>query len=155
MKYLKKFENLDYFSDGVYEIEKFIKDNLAYILDDGFTYKVNFKRYNGKFNYKVLIHKIEQIGNNRKQKIFYWESVKDDFIPFFELLNDKYTLESYSPEDNSLVIDSGDTVVFNGKEWIGGNEKRWYSIEELIDDTVGDIKFQFICFTITSGYMTN
>lgn len=66
-------------------------------------------------------------------------------IPFLELLNDTYTLDSYSPEDKSLVIDSGESLGY-----------RWYSIEDLIDDTTpkeefygGDVEFQFISFIIT------
>ena len=150
MRYLKTFENLNYFSSGVNEIETFIKNNLAYILDEGFIYKVDFRKYGGRFNYQVRIYKIEQKDNNRKQVIFDWENVKDDLIPFLELLNEKYTLDSYSPEDKSLVIDSGDTLVFTpGKQWIG-NKKRWYNIEELIDDSIDDNdKFQFISFVIT------
>jgi hypothetical protein len=156
MRYLKTFENLGQFTGGVKQIETFIKNNLAYILDEGFTYKVNFKFYGGRMNYIVKIHKIEQKGNNRRQLFFRWENIKDDFIPFLELLNENYTLDSYSPEDNSLVIDSGDTLVFvgayvstPGKQWIG-NKKRWYNIEELINDSVDDNdKFQFISFVIT------
>jgi len=161
MRYLKTFENLNYFSSGVNEIETFIKNNLAYILDEGFTYKVNFKFYGGRMNrktkellpleyYIVKIDKIEQKGNNRRQLFFKWENIKDDFIPFLELLNENYTLDSYSPEDNSLVIDSGDTLVFTpSREWIG-NRKRWYNIEELINDSIDDDdKFQFISFVIT------
>jgi ubiquinone biosynthesis protein COQ9 len=144
MRYLKTFENLNYFTKGVSEIETFIKNNLAYILDEGFTYKVNFKYYGGRMNYIIKIHKIEQKGNNRRELIFNWEELKDDIIPFLELLNDAYTLDSYSPEDKSLVIDSGE-IDNNIKKRI----KRWYSIEELIDDTVGDIKLQFISFVIT------
>ena len=60
MRYLKTFENLDQFSGGVKQIETFIKNNLAYILDEGFTYKVNFKFYGGRMNYIVKIDKIEQ-----------------------------------------------------------------------------------------------
>jgi uncharacterized protein YqgQ len=141
MRYLKTFENLNYFTKGVSEIETFIKNNLAYILDEGFIYKVDFTKYGGRFNYQVRIYKIEQKDNNRKQVIFDWENVKDDLIPFLELLNDKYTLESYSPEDKSLVIDTGEVNII-------GN-KRWYTIEELIDDIVGDVKFKFISFIIT------
>lgn len=150
MRYLKTFENLNYFSSGVNEIETFIKNNLAYILDEGFIYKVDFRKYGGRFNYQVRIYKIEQKDNNRRQLFFRWENIKDDFIPFLELLNEKYTLDSYSPEDKSLVIDSGDTLVFTpSKEWIG-NRKRWYNIEELIDDSIDDNdKFQFISFVIT------
>lgn len=150
MRYLKTFESLGKFTTSTYEIETFIKNNLAYILDEGFTYKVNFKYYGGRMNYPVRIHKIEQKDNNRSQLFFKWENIKDDFIPFLELLNDKYTLDSYSPEDKSLVIDSGDTLVFTpSKEWIG-NKKRWYNIEELINDSVDDNdKFQFVSFIIT------
>jgi uncharacterized protein YqgQ len=49
MRYLKTFENLNYFTKGVSEIETFIKNNLAYILDEGFIYKVDFTKYGGRF----------------------------------------------------------------------------------------------------------
>jgi hypothetical protein len=143
MRYLKTFENLNYFSSGINEIKTFIKNNLAYILDEGFTYKVNFREYGGRINYTVIIHKIEQKGNYRNQVIFNWDDVKDDLIPFLELLNEKYTLDSYSPEDKSLVIDTGEVNIIANK--------RWYTIEELIDDTVGDVKFQSISFIITGN----
>ena len=143
MRYLKTFENLENFSSGVSEIETFIKNNLAYILDEGFTFKVNFKRYGGRFNYPDKIVKIEEKGNNRNLAIFNWDDVKDDLIPFLELLNDTYTLDSYSPEDKSLVVSIGN-VDDDFKKRI----KRYYSIEELIDDVIGDVKFQFISFTI-------
>jgi hypothetical protein len=162
MRYLKTFENLEKFSSGVSEIETFIKNNLAYILDEGFTYKVNFKRYGGKLNYPVKIVKIEEKGNNRNLAIFNWDDVKDDLIPFLELLNDTYTLDSYSPEDKSLVIDTGEISNWDlllqkdPNNWMSNDNKptyetnkRWYSIEELIDDVIGNhIQFQFISFTI-------
>jgi hypothetical protein len=156
MKYLKTFENLEDFSSGVSEIEKFIKDNLAYILDRGFTYKINFKFYGNRMNYFVRIHNIEEKDNNRKEVIIDWEDTKDDLIPFLELLNDKYTLESYSPEDKRLVIDIGETYLDMGIyiPEMGLQQTSWLSfhpIEEFIDDTIGDIKFQFISFIIT-GY---
>jgi hypothetical protein len=147
MRYLKTFENLGQFTGGVKQIETFIKNNLAYILDEGFTYKVNFKYYGGRMNYIIKIHKIEEKNNTRKQIVFNWKDIKDDVIPFLELLNDTYTLDSYSPEDNSLVIDTGE-IPNNWPTY--GTKKRWYSIEELIDDVIGDhIQFQFISFIIT------
>jgi len=142
MRYLKTFESLENFSSGVSEIETFIKNNLAYILDEGFTYKVNFKQYGGRINYPVRIHKIEEKGINRNQVIFNWDDVKDDVIPFLELLNEKYTLDSFSPEDKSLVIQGKVIMILK-------RIKRWYSIEDLIDDTIGNIKIQFISFIIT------
>ena len=98
-------------------------------------------------NYIIKIHKIEEKNNTRKQIVFNWKDIKDDVIPFLELLNDTYTLDSYSPEDNSLVIDTGE-IPNNWPTY--GTKKRWYSIEELIDDVIGDhIQFQFISFIIT------
>lgn len=85
MRYLKTFESLDKFTTGTYEIENFIKNNLAYILDEGFSYKVNFKFYGGRMNYIVKIHKIEESTSQygvreTKQVIFNWNNIKDDFM---------------------------------------------------------------------------
>lgn len=149
MRYLKTFETLDKFSNGLSEIETFLKNNLAYILDEGINYKVNFKQYGGRMNYTVKISKIkEEISQygvrQTKPVILKWDDIKDDFIPFLELLNENYELDSYSPENNSLVIDTG---IWNGPGSIS-SQRRWYSIEELIDDAVGNIDMEFISFTI-------
>jgi hypothetical protein len=143
MRYLKTFENLEKFSTGVIEIETFIKNNLAYILDEGFTFKVNFNKYDGRINYTVKLDNISALNNNRNQLIFNWDDVKDDLIPFLELLNDTYTLDSYSPEDKSLLIDTGNWNFYKN------GQKRWYNIEEFIDDTIDNIKIKFISFIIT------
>jgi len=157
MRYLKTFETLDKFSSGLSEIETFLKNNLAYILDEGIKYKVNFKQYGGRMNYTVKISKIKeeisQYGARQtKPVILKWDDIKDDFIPFLELLNEKYELDSYSPENSSLVIDTGIWNVYTQIDVLGpgsiSSQRRWYSIEELIDDAVGNIDMEFISFTI-------
>lgn len=84
MKYLKKFNenksNFDY--DSLLE---FCEESLVNLTDEG--YDITITGWDS--NYKIYIVKSEING------YFYWDDVKDDFVQFYELLKDKYSLFDY------------------------------------------------------------
>lgn len=120
MKYLRKFlenkfqENID---SLLIEINKFCKDNLVYLIDEGFEVKVEYST--GKSAFYIDIHKIQErlprLQDVERKSSFYWREIKEDFIPFFEMLDIKYHLcptpnlrwiPSYQIEDkDNLVVD--------------------------------------------------
>jgi hypothetical protein len=65
------------------DLEIFCEENLAYLLDEGFKVKVR-KEYK---EVKIEIHKF-YFPNWTK---FTWNDVKDDLIPFLEVLREKYS----------------------------------------------------------------
>jgi hypothetical protein len=91
MKHLRKYNE----SITIEDVELFVRNNLAYLLDDG--YKLLFHEKIGHPNFTKFIQ--ISIGHTYTRKIddnigdfkyFRWEDIKDDFIPFIEVLNDKY-----------------------------------------------------------------
>ena len=79
MRYLRRFN--ESITD---DLQSFCNDNLAYIIDEGFRVKVD--RYEDN-QVKIEIHKF-YFPNWTK---FTWDDVKDDVIPFLDILRDKYS----------------------------------------------------------------
>jgi hypothetical protein len=94
MKHLRKYnESINTIED----VELFVRNNLAYLLDD--SYKLSFNEKIGHPNFTKYIE--ISIGHTYTRKIddnlgdfryFSWEDIKDDFIPFIEVLKDKYKI---------------------------------------------------------------
>ena len=79
MKYLRRFN--ESMTD---DLQIFCEENLAYLIDEGF--KVKIDRTEDK-EVKIEIHKF-YFPNWTK---FTWDDVKDDLIPFLEVLREKYS----------------------------------------------------------------
>lgn len=92
MKYLIKFFESFGNSKIKEELQKFCNENLAYLLDEGFDVKViwtpNCNAWRIKFdkieNKSLHLRAVESTSS------FYWREIKDEFIPFFEMLDIKY-----------------------------------------------------------------
>ena len=91
MKYLIRFnENLN-------EFEKFCRDNLAYLLDEGFGFEKissDGNHYLSMCFYKKDTRRTSPAHVHTSG--FYWNDIKDDFIPFLELFNEKFPLGKHS-----------------------------------------------------------
>jgi hypothetical protein len=98
MKYLNKFnegfgQNLD-----EQELKDFCEMYLAYLIDEGFEVDISKIRENSITDYwKVKFFKLESKGDLTYSRMefdkFKWNSIKDQFIPFFKILNDKYIIK--------------------------------------------------------------
>ena len=98
MKYLNKFnegfgQNLD-----EQELREFCEMYLAYLIDVGFEVDISKIRENLITDYwKVKFFKLESKGDLTYSRMefdkFKWNSIKDQFIPFFKILNDKYIIK--------------------------------------------------------------
>jgi hypothetical protein len=86
MKYLKKFlltEKID-----INELQNFCSDNLAYLIDEGFEFKI--KDGNGYTYITISKNHFEQLSN---YYTFEWNEIKEDIIPFIIYLYDKYNFD--------------------------------------------------------------
>jgi len=101
MKYLKLFE-----ASRTDELKQFCNDNLAYLIDDGFSVDIKLSTnptitYNSYFEGKISYTRskafnsivIDKRNLKRENKMFNFEDVIDDIIPFILTLNEKHTIK--------------------------------------------------------------
>jgi hypothetical protein len=110
MRYLKKFNESASQEVTIDELVKFCDEYLAYLKDSGFDITITkpadvLKKYTSHLNYISI--KLFKKGNINYK--FDWSEIKDDFIPFFEILITKYKLDKLYDD---FVVE----VVFNGNE---------------------------------------
>ena len=95
MKHLKRF------NEGVTQedLQDFCESSLAYLMDEGFTIKIYGPdvpgRHLPKRQFNIWLHK-----DNAKE-FFKWDDVKDYYIPFLQLLSNRYEIyhfDSNQPE---------------------------------------------------------
>jgi hypothetical protein len=84
MRYLKKYnESLN----SRAELLEFCSDRLALLLDEGYNLKVD-KKTDKDNEFVITIRKIIDYSNIG----FDFNDIKDEFIPFYEMLKEKYDL---------------------------------------------------------------
>lgn len=145
-----RFHNYISFENKYDLLKEFCDENLAYLKDSGFVYKVdesvvNFYDSNQEVCIKII---------RRDIKKFTWEDVKYDLIPFVQLLRKKYSLKrkfrifsdssisgyrsTYRIETNERDIEKNITEIIS--DAIPDNIEM-YSIHLYINNRVGDKKW--------------
>lgn len=130
MKHIKPFneskENLQQ------ELKDFCNNSLAYLIDDG--YDVKFTSRDKVYSRGVKISDKQHItvslglrvangsNNNGYFKLFYWNDVKDRYIPFIQMLVRRYELLPYN---------SNAHVYFNTEKGL-----KYLSLEQVINDEI-------------------
>jgi hypothetical protein len=111
MKHLKKF-NESKLGD---ELEDFCKEYLAYLTDGKFECYVNSNSINTHITILERDYNAEFFPGRSKR--FYWNEIEDDFIPFLQILSEKYViaqgmiiLESYEPVTTMNISNKGFSI---------------------------------------------
>ena len=124
MKYLKSFnESLDDYEYYEFrdDITNFAEERLVSLLDEGFRLKIyDAVSKNVAIGFTIWLCKSDRIDNS-----FKWDDIKDDYIPFLQLISNKYKLLEFST----------DVVRFN----LGSNyniNMKDLSLQDVIDDNV-------------------
>jgi hypothetical protein len=128
MKYIKPFnESLQ--PDEVNELKEFCETSLAYLYDEGYNVSLSVR---DQVKYPDKQHIIVSLGLPEENYVplrpyagyqkFYWDDVKDYFIPFLQMLVRRYELLPYRGDDY---------VYFNGEMGFD-----YFSIDEVISDKV-------------------
>lgn len=121
MIYLKKFNESN--STKKDDILKFCQENLGYLMDDGFgiiiaerenDLNIEFDRYDGK--------------------LFKWEDIMDDFVPFLELFDMKFGLKKLEPTSERDKFSKKCSILIETPK----NGYR-YRLQDLIDDNVSGL----------------
>lgn len=126
MKYLKKFnESVDIESlNTVLELKSFTEDCLAYLLDDGLEVEVQNA-------YKQEGYEISLFNSTRE---FSWRQIKDYYIPFIQLLSNRYDLVSTHSSIDTFVVKIA--AHYSGY--------YYYTYDDIINDRIDVIKFNSI-----------
>jgi hypothetical protein len=91
MIHLKRFNEKIQWNRDRPELLKFCEEYLAYLLDEGFDVSVRLYERENK-SYRNGIRDEGYISIQSKNNTFKWNDVKEDFIPFLEMLVIKYDL---------------------------------------------------------------
>jgi len=128
MKYLKRFnESVDMEAlNMVLELKSFTEDCLAYLLDDGLNVEVQ-KAYKQE-GYEISLYNARE---------FTWIQIKDYYIPFIQLLSNRYEILIQTPYIS-------DYVVKIGANYSGYYHYTYETYEDIINDRVGVTKFNSI-----------
>ena len=132
MKYLKKFnESVDIESlNTVLELKSFTEDCLAYLLDDGLDVEVH-KAYRSNPYFKQEGYEISLFNSTRE---FSWRQIKDYYIPFIQLLSNRYDLVSTHSSIDTFVVKIA--AHYSGY--------YYYTYDDIINDRIGVTKFNSI-----------
>ena len=123
MKYIRLFEQFEE------DLEDFCNNSLAYLLDDGFDlFIVDRAIYLSK---PVLTDNRDYGDDN---KAFKWDYVKDDFIPFIELLSIKCNYKKYEKHNNNIEFFTNDSNA----------SYKYYCIQDLLDDKPSNFDYYLI-----------
>lgn len=124
MKHLRKynlFESKEY-KCTLQEIDSFCKVNLAYLIDDG----VNIIVDEDYQDYIVIT-----LDNAHNIK---WNKIKNDFLPFLELINDRYKLTTDNKNSSKLIR-------FTAKK---RKDSKYFTIDEIMRDDFNIKNLEYI-----------
>jgi hypothetical protein len=140
MKYLRKF------NEGVSaeDIRDFCESTLAYLMDEGFTIKIfssddpHTSLPKGQFN--IWLQK------DNAKSFFKWDDVKDYYIPFLQLLSNRYDIGGMKEVSNwggysTSSTDGEKSIRFRyrqKKDYSFVNVNKDFSYARVINDDVFD-----------------
>jgi hypothetical protein len=142
MRYLRKYnENFTDMTDPNLmklqnEFRDFANDCLAYLVDEGFIISVAVRNtYDGCL---LEFNLVRNETDPKKEKMynidFAWNSIKDDFIPFLELVKEKFIVDHIVKFTTNKITTLNIDVVINDDINVSGG-----SI--LRDDNIRNISF--------------
>ena len=133
MKYLRKF------NEGVSEedIRDFCESSFAYLMDEGFTIKIfsDSRPFStlrsGEFN--IWLQK------DNAKSFFKWDDVKDYYIPFLQLLNNRYDIGGMGYSTSSTNVEKNIRFRYRQKkDYSFVSVNKDFSYGRVINDNVFD-----------------
>lgn len=135
MRYIKTFESHDdedYENEKIFrkELQIFCDGYLAYIFDDGFS--VSLTEKNHKYEYRVRLMKLvkARTASLYEKAEFDWNDIKEDFIPFLEMLNTSYNIDSYGSDIEVTFIENLQHNEYN-LEKIESDDFKSFKLSEI------------------------
>ncbi len=120
MKYLKLYERI-YWTDEN-RLEKFCKDYLIYLIDDGFKLLLHNQGYN-KINIRL------KRGDDSN---FKWDDISSDFIPLIEVLNQQQKTDNLKFKLTYTLVSKKHIHIKFGGSGVG----YLYNVERVLNDDI-------------------
>jgi hypothetical protein len=134
MKYLKKYNESVDNKDSKELLTKISNECLAYLLDDGYQLRFSYSDlcwYNG-IDFRI---------NKPEFERFTWKDIKDDFIPFIEIINDKFKI--LDQITNNEITKVSQPFIF-----YTSTGTYTVSLDNLINDKISEMShISQVCFT--------
>lgn len=101
MKYIESFRLFESKDIDVVSIEQDARNNLAYLLDGG---EFKLEVFNNTTEVLVFISLIQMWddSNGRKTNRVSWQSIKDEVMPYLELVSSKYDIDNIRLDRHKL-----------------------------------------------------
>jgi len=127
MIYLKRFNESN--STKKDEILKFCEENLGYLLDSGFGV--------------IIVERVDDLNiefDRGDSKLFKWEDIMDDFVPFIELFDMKFGLKKLKPTSERDKFNYWTDVGKKCSIVIETPKHGYrYRLQDLVDDNVSGL----------------
>jgi hypothetical protein len=89
MRYLKRYNE----SVSEEDLRDFCESSMAYLIDEGFTIKIHGQRTT-PFSSLPKGHFNIWLQKDNAKSFFKWDEVKDYYIPFLQLLSNRYDIRN-------------------------------------------------------------
>ncbi len=145
MKYIKIFESyLTKPAVSTSELKGYCDTYLAYLYDK--EYVITLIRYDKKyyksegFYFRMSLKRDPDLYKTKISKEFYWNDVKDQFMPFLHQLKKDYNLDNLLSNDKHIR--------FLEQSYGSTTNYEDYSIKEILNDQVRNKKVVEIVFHV-------
>lgn len=131
MRYLKRYnESLRVPSSFREEIQEFCEDCFTYLMDEGFRIETNLYHLDPVSVSFVFIKRFE---GEVEPILFTWNEVKDYYIPFLQLLKNKYDVINSSNAPSNIANSEVQVVIRSSEH---SSDSVYYTLQEAIDDKI-------------------
>ena len=129
MKHLKRFNE----SITSEELQDFCETSLAYLMDEGFTIKIYSRESSGDNRTRSYIPQGQFnifLQKDNPRDFFKWDDIMDYYIPFLQLLSNRYDIGSFFEEEEPNI-----RVRYRHREdYSFVNVNKEFSLDRAIND---------------------
>ena len=132
MKYLKSFNEKKNYQEIFSDVKELCEELLVYLLDDT-SYKLDYFSVKNTLSIEFL---------KREKTSFSWDDIKEDYIPFIEILSSKYKIYEFSERDGKSKVSVSIDYLKEPRTKENAFQKTFYgfsenyTLEEILNDEV-------------------
>jgi hypothetical protein len=128
MKHIRRF------NESITDIEQFCNNNLAYLIDDG--YRVSYRIGGFSINDRTHYTSVNITKGDPRVSNFNWYDVRDEFIPFINILSRNYATSSIKLK-HIVTTDKGSYIA-----------SKHVKLSDIINDRIEDMSIVVIDFNV-------